>query len=77
MRARVLACQRDVFEIYNNNTSPRLTMIIIQHIILYFIQITHTDDFPSTGTRLVITKPDECQNTNSIVFEKIGVMCFG
>ena len=23
-------------------------------IILYFIQITHTDDFPSTGTRLVM-----------------------
>ena len=34
-------------------------MIIIQIIILYFIQITHTDDFPSTGrpTRLV------CYNT--------------
>ena len=29
-------------------------MIIINIIILYFIQITHTDDFPSTGTRLVI-----------------------
>ena len=28
-------------------------MIIIKHIILYFIQIRHTDDFPSTGTRLV------------------------
>ena len=28
-------------------------MIIIETIILYFIQITHTDDFPSTGTRLV------------------------
>ena len=28
-------------------------MIIITIIILYFIQITHTDDFPSTGTRLV------------------------
>ena len=28
-------------------------MIIIKTIILYFIQITHTDDFPSTGTRLV------------------------
>ena len=30
-------------------------MIIINIIILYFIQITHTDDFPSTGTRLVIS----------------------
>ena len=31
-------------------------MIIIKtiSIILYFIQITHTDDFPSTGTRLVL-----------------------
>ena len=28
-------------------------MIIIKTIIQYFIQITHTDDFPSTGTRLV------------------------
>ena len=28
-------------------------MIIIKNIILSFIQIRHTDDFPSTGTRLV------------------------
>ena len=28
-------------------------MIIIKIIILYFIQTRHTDDFPSTGTRLV------------------------
>ena len=28
-------------------------MIIIKIMILYFIQIRHTDDFPSTGTRLV------------------------
>ena len=28
-------------------------MIIIKLIILHFIQIRHTDDFPSTGTRLV------------------------
>ena len=28
-------------------------MIIIKIIILYFIQIRHTDDLPSTGTRLV------------------------
>ena len=31
----------------------RLIVIIIKIIILYFIQIRHTDDFPSTGTRLV------------------------
>ena len=29
-------------------------MIIIKIIFLYFIEIAHTDDFPSTGTRLVI-----------------------
>ena len=28
-------------------------MIIVKIIILHFIQITHTDDFPSTGTWLV------------------------
>ena len=32
---------------------PRLIMIIIKIIILYFIQIRHTDDLPSTGNRLV------------------------
>ena len=32
---------------------PRLIMIIIKIIILYFIQITHTDDFTWTSTRLV------------------------
>ena len=29
-------------------------MIMIKNIILYFVQIRHTDDFPSTGTRLVV-----------------------
>ena len=47
------ACMRDVFAIYDNKILPRLIMIIIKIIILYFIQIRHTDDFPSTGTRLV------------------------
>ena len=42
-----------VFAIYENNISPRLIMIIIKTIILYFIQMTHSDDFHSTGTRLV------------------------
>ena len=41
---------RDVFAIYDNNISPGLLMIIITIIILYFIQIRHTDDFPPTGT---------------------------
>ena len=31
-------------------------MITIKIIILYFIQFGHTDDFPSTGTRLVRCK---------------------
>ena len=29
-------------------------MIVIKIIFLYFIEIARTDDFPSTGTRLVI-----------------------
>ena len=44
---------RDVFAIYDNNISSRLIIIIIKIMIQYFIQIRHTDDFPSTGTRLV------------------------
>ena len=46
-------CVRDVCAIYDNNISPSLLMIIIKIIILYFIQIRHTDDFPPTGTLLV------------------------
>ena len=33
-------------------------MIIIKIIMLYFIQIRHTGDFPSTGTRLVTISID-------------------
>ena len=48
-------CVRDVCAIlYDNNISPSLLMIIIKIIILYLIQIRHTDDFPPTGTLLVI-----------------------
>ena len=43
-------CVRDVFAIYDNNISPSLLMIIIKIILLYFIQIRHTDDFLPTGT---------------------------
>ena len=32
-------------------------MILIKNSILYFIQITHTDDFLSTGDRLVTLIP--------------------
>ena len=47
-------CVRDVCAIYDNNISPSLLMIMIKIIILYSIQIRHTDDFPPTGTLLVI-----------------------
>ena len=52
MREDVHACVRNVFVIYiyDHNIWP---MLIIQIISLYFIQITHTDDFPYRGTRLV------------------------
>ena len=39
--ARVCACMRDVFAIYRQ--------IIMKIIILYFIQIRHTDDFTVPG----------------------------
>ena len=42
-------CVRDVFAIYDNDIWHRPIMIIIKNIILYFIQIRHTDDFPSTS----------------------------
>ena len=58
----VHACVRDVFAIYDNNSiRPRLIMITIKIIILHFIQITHTDDFPSTGTRLVFIIHSACR----------------
>ena len=53
VRACVRACVLDMFAIYDTNICPRLIMIIIKIIILNFIQIIHTDAFPSTGTRLV------------------------
>ena len=34
----VRACVRDVFAMYDNNIRPRLIMVIIKIIILYFIQ---------------------------------------
>ena len=48
--ACVSACVRDVFAIYDNNISPRLIMIILKIIILYFIQIRHTGDSPQRVT---------------------------
>ena len=53
---RASVCVRDVFAIYDNNILPRLIMIIIKIIFQYLIEIAQTDDFPSTGTRLVHNK---------------------
>ena len=53
VRAHACACVRDMLSIYDNNISPGLIMIIIKNIIIYFIQMKHIDDLPSTGTRLV------------------------
>ena len=47
----VCTCVRDVFAIHDNNILPRL---IIKIIFIYFIEIAHTDDFPLTGTRVVL-----------------------
>ena len=49
MRTSVHACVRDVSAIYDDNILSRLIMIIIKIIILYFIEIRHTGDFPSAG----------------------------
>ena len=51
--ACVYTCARDVFAIYDNHILPTLIMIITKITFLYFIKIAQTDDFPSTGTRLV------------------------
>ena len=51
VRTSVHACVRDVFAIYDDNILSRL--IIIKIIILYFIQIRHTDDSPQRVYRLV------------------------
>ena len=49
VRTSVHPCVRDVFAIYDDNILSRLIMIIIKIIIVYFIQIRNTDDFPSAG----------------------------
>ena len=49
VRMSVHACVRGVFAIYDDNMLSRLIMTIIKIIILYFIEIRHTDDFPSAG----------------------------
>ena len=55
IKVKVCACVMCVqYTGYDNNISPSL--LIIKIIILYFIQIRHTDAFPPTGTLLVIVK---------------------
>ena len=55
LRTSVHACMRDVFAIYDDNILSRLIMIIIKLIILYFIQIRHTDDFSSASISAIST----------------------
>ena len=77
-RACMHACVHDVFAIYDNDILPMLIMIIINIIILYFIQIRHTDDFPSTGTGLVcITFQTSDPNDVSIIVFSIGIELLG
>ena len=56
VRTSLHVCVRDVFAIYDENILSRLIMIIIKIIILYFIQIRHTNDFPSAGIPASIYK---------------------
>ena len=52
------ACKREVDEEVSvgraDSTSVCVWTTCVKIIIIYFIQIRHTDDFPSKGTRLVI-----------------------
>ena len=69
-RACMRACVRDVFAKNDNNISPRLIMIIIKIIFLYFIEIAHTDDVPLTDTRLVrLIVPMEKKTTNVLLLQ--------
>ena len=69
MRASVRV--RDVFVINENNILPRLIMIIIKiKMFRYFIEIAHTDDFPSTGTRLVLLIPANTSLQRTVDYAK-------
>ena len=70
------ACVRDVFAIYDNNILPRLIMIIIKITIIYFIQIGHTDDFPSKGTRLVGLHSNHRINCEMMILRHIQLKHF-
>ena len=65
VRECVRACMRDVLAIYDNNISPRFIMIIIKIINIYFIQVRHTNDFPSTGTRPTLSEGRRCRLSNN------------
>ena len=66
MRTSMRTCVRDVFAIlYDDNIVPRLIMIIIKIIIVYFIQIRNTDDFPSTGIPASCSKLRNLDETNA------------
>ena len=67
-------CVRDVCAIYDNNISPSLLMIMIKISILYFIQIRHTDDFPPTGTLLVITSKEPVCPRVELIFKIIIIL---
>ena len=68
MRTSVHACVRDVFAIYDDNILSRLIMKIIKMIILYFIQIRHTDYFPSAGIHA------STRNNTTVSAEELGMM---
>ena len=59
--------------IYDNNSLPMLIMIMTKIIFLYFIKIAQTDDFPSTGTRLVDITVVLCI---TVVFYVSLIRCF-
>ena len=67
VRTSVHACVRDVFAIYDDNILSRLIMIIIKIIILYFIQIRRTDDFPSAGIPASSYKKGITGSSNNII----------
>ena len=66
VRARVRACVRDVFSIYDNNIWPRLIMIIIKIIILLLSYISYKSDtlmIPLNGYPASIHNDKFCINT--------------
>ena len=72
VRACVLACVHDMFAIYGNNILPRLIMIIIKIIFLYFTEIAHTDDFTLNeypASRYNQDRLNECSSVHfSVIF---------